>query len=68
MDKGIRMQIKVTVNDDKEQLAIANAIHEQLAGNPDYINDRILLSIDVDGETNLYFFDDMEGDIPTIVI
>ena len=68
MDEGIRMQIKVTVNDDKEQLAIANAIHEQLVGNPDYINDRIFLSIDVDGETNLYFFDDMEGDIPTIVI
>lgn len=68
MDEGIRMQIKVTVNDDKEQLAIANAIHEQLVGNPDYINDRILLNIDVDGETNLYFFDDMEGDIPTIVI
>ena len=68
MDKGIRMQIKVTVNDNKEQLAIANAIHEQLVGNSDYINDRILLSIDVNGETNLYFFDDMEGDIPTIVI
>lgn len=68
MDEGIRMQIKVIVNDDKEQLAIANAIHEQLVGNPDYINDRILLNIDVDGETNLYFFDDMEGDIPTIVI
>ena len=68
MDEGIRMQIKVTVNDDKEQLAIANAIHEQLVGNPDYINDRIVLNIDVDGETNLYFFDDMEGDIPTIVI
>ena len=68
MNEGIRMQIKVIVNDDKEQLAIANAIHEQLVGNPDYINDRILLNIDVDGETNLYFFDDMEGDIPTIVI
>ena len=68
MDEGIRMQIKVIVNDDKEQLAIANAIHEQLVGNPDYINDRIVLNIDVDGETNLYFFDDMEGDIPTIVI
>lgn len=67
MDK-VKMQIKVIVNDDKEQLAIANAIHEQLVGNPDYINDRIVLNIDVDGETNLYFFDDMEGDIPTIVI
>ena len=65
---GLKMQIKVIVNDDKEQLAIANAIHEQLVGNPDYINDRIVLNIDVDGETNLYFFDDMEGDIPTIVI
>lgn len=65
---GLKMQIRVIVNDDKEQLAIANAIHEQLVGNPDYINDRIVLNIDVDGETNLYFFDDMEGDIPTIVI
>lgn len=65
---GLKMQIKVIVNDDKEQIAIANAIHEQLVGNPDYINDRIILNIDVDGETNLYFFDDMEGDIPTIVI
>lgn len=65
---GLKMQIKVIVNDDKEQIAIANAIHEQLVGNPDYINDRIVLNIDVGGETNLYFFDDMEGDIPTIVI
>ena len=63
----VKKHIKIKVNDDKEQLAIANSIHEQLVGNPDYIDSRIVLNIDVDGEVNLYIFDDCKED-PTIVI
>ena len=63
----VKKHIKIKVNDDKEQLPIANSIHEQLVGNPDYIDNRIVLNIDVDGEVNLYIFDDCKED-PTIVI
>lgn len=63
----VKKHIKIKVNDDKEQLAIANSIHEQLVGNPDYIDNRIVLNIDADGEVNLYIFDDCKED-PTIVI
>ena len=63
----VKKHIKIKVNDDKEQLAIANSIHEQLVGNPDYIDNRIVLNIDVGGEVNLYIFDDCKED-PTIVI
>ena len=63
----VKKHIRIKVNDDKEQLAIANSIHEQLVGNPDYIDSRILLNIDVDGEVNIYIFDDCKDD-QTIVI
>ena len=62
----IKKQITIKVNgDDKERLAIANSIHEQLIGNSDYIDNRIILN--VGEEVNLYIFDDCKED-PTIVI
>lgn len=67
MEQNTKMHIKITVQNDKEQEAIGNAIHEQLRGNPDYIENRIILNIDTDNEINLYVFDDCE-EVPTIVI
>lgn len=61
----IKRQITIKVEDDKERLAIANSIHEQLVGNPDYIDSRIILN--VGEEVNLYIFDDCQ-EIPTIVL
>lgn len=61
----IKRQIAIKVEDDKERLAIANSIHEQLVGNPDYIDSRIILN--VGEEVNLYIFDDCQ-EIPTIVL
>ena len=63
----LKMQIKITVFDDKEQLAIGNSIHEQLRGNKDYIDSNIVLNIDTNNEINLYVFEECK-DIPTITI
>lgn len=67
MEHNVKMHIKITVKDDKEQSAIGNAIHEQLRGNPNYIENRVILNIDTNNEVNLYVFDDCE-EVPTIVI
>lgn len=67
MCKDLKMHIKITVTDDKEQLSIANAIHEQLRGEPDYVNNNIVLNIDTDGEINLYVFKECMH-VPTITI
>lgn len=67
MEQNVKMHIKITVKDDKEQSAIGNTIHEQLRDNPDYVEDRIVLNIDADNEVNLYVFDDCD-EVPTIII
>lgn len=67
MNDELKMQVKITVNDEKEQMAIGNSIHEQLRGNKDYIDSNIVLNIDTDNEVNLYVFKECEN-VPTIII
>ena len=44
---------------------IGNSIHQQLAGNRDYIDSNIGISLETDHV--LIWFDDCEGEIPDIV-
>ena len=67
MEENLKMRIKITVDDEKEQMNIANHIHNQLIGNRDYIGKRIALSIDTDNEINLYVSKECDV-IPPIVI
>lgn len=67
MDSNLKMHIKITVDDEKEQDKIGNFIHEQLRGNKDYIDSNIILNIDADNEINLYVFKECK-EIPTITI
>ena len=66
MDRDCKMYIQIEVKDEKEQLTIANAIHEQLRGNQDYIDSNIILNIDVDA-IRVYVFEECT-DVPTIII
>ena len=64
----IRRQIIVKVKDSETELAIGTKIHNQLKGNPDYVDSRICLNLSKDrndgteNEVHLYVFDDSESD------
>lgn len=67
MDKELKMHITIRTTDEKEQMRVGNSIHEQLRGNKDYIDNNIILNIDVDNEVNLYIFKECKN-VPDIVI
>ena len=69
LDESIRRQIIIKTQDNEEEYKIANKIHEQLAGNQDYIDSRIVLNMandrlddDTKNEVHLYIFNDSETD------
>lgn len=57
--------IKPIKTDNDTLVNIGNSIHRQLAGNQDYINSNIGVSLISNGV--LIWFDDCEGEIPNIV-
>lgn len=67
MDKQLKMHITIRMVDDKEQMRVGNSIHHQLVGNKDYIDNNIILNIDMDNEVNLYIFKECEN-VPDIII
>lgn len=64
----LKMHVCITVNDNKEQMTIGNNIHEQLAGNSDYVDNNIILNIDSPNQVNLYVYNTCKNEIPSIVI
>ena len=54
----IMITVKITVDTKDEKERIGTRIHEQLIGNPDYIDSRIILNIDEDKDILLYIYDD----------
>lgn len=67
MDEKLKMKITIETDTEKEQMAIANHIHEQLRGNQDYKDSNIVLNIDVENTIRLYVFKECEN-VPPIVI
>ena len=67
MDKDLKMKITIEVQDDKEKMAVGSRIHEQLRGNKDYIDNNIILNIDLENTVRLYIFKECE-DVPNIII
>ena len=67
MDESLKMHITIRTIDEKEQMRIGNSIHHQLVGNKDYVDNNIVLSIDVDNEVNLYIFKECEN-VPDVII
>ena len=64
---GIRKTIIIKTNSHEEEWEVAKKIHEQLAGNEDYIENRIILSMstevpyEVENEVHLYIFEDAKS-------
>ena len=67
MDESLKMHITIRTIDEKEQMRIGNSIHHQLVGNKDYVDNNIVLNIDVDNEVNLYIYKECEN-VPDIII
>ena len=67
MGYGEKMSIIIETANDEDKLKIGNHIHEQLVGNKDYIDNNIVLSIDVDNEVNLYIYKECEN-VPDVII
>lgn len=63
----LKMHITIRTANEDEQMRIANSIHHQLVGNKDYVDSKIVLSIDVGDEVNLYIFNECEN-VPDIII
>ena len=63
----LRKTIIIKTKSYEEEWEVAKKIHEQLKGNKDYIENRIILSMskeipyEVENEVHLYIFDDAES-------
>ena len=70
---GLRKLIIIKTNSHEEEWEVAKKIHEQLVGNEDYIENRIILSMsteipyEVENEVHLYIFEDSKSN-PEITI
>lgn len=58
MNTGTKREIIIKCASNEDKKALGNSIHEQLRGNPDYIDSRIVLNIDTDKVVNLVIFAD----------
>lgn len=64
---GIKKIIIIKTNSHEEEYEVAKKIHEQLVGNEDYIDCRIVLNMSSDradeteNEVHLYIFEDAES-------
>ena len=67
MEPELKLKIVIETSTEKEQMAIGNHIHEQLRGNKDYIDNNIILNIDVENKIRLYVFKECK-DVPPIVV
>lgn len=67
MNDKLKMKITIETEDEKDQMTISNHLHEQLRGNQDYIDNNIILSIDVKNTVKLYIFKECEN-VPDLQI
>lgn len=67
LNEKLKREITIVCGDEKEQEHLGNFIHEQLRGNKDYMDNNIVLNIDVDDTIKIYIFKECEN-IPDIII
>lgn len=69
----LKRQIIIKANSAEEEFEIANSIHEQLVGNSDYIDCRIILNLSADrrdgttNEVHLDIFEDATTEVDITV-
>lgn len=59
--------VKISCHDEAEAMRIGSQIHEQLVGNPDYINDNIVLNC-TSSDGNVYLLIDNVDEVPEITL
>lgn len=64
----IMITVKITVDTKEMKEKIGTKIHDQLVGNQDYIDSRIILNIDEDKDILLYIDDECTDKIPAITL
>lgn len=60
-----RYYVTIECASDEEKMALGTSIHEQLAGNPNYYEDRIILNVDQDKTIRIWVEDNCV-DLPII--
>lgn len=63
----VKYEMVIHTNCESEKMRIGSAIHEQLKGNQDYIDSRIILNVDDHCKVVLSIFDDATM-IPVITV
>lgn len=63
----MKEQITIVCENEKEQEKMGNHIHDQLRGNQDYIDNNIILNMDIRNTVNIYVFEECK-ERPTITI
>lgn len=58
MTPSVKYEMILHTNSDEEKARIGAAIHEQLAGNPAYVDSKIILNIEDECTVKLIIFDD----------
>lgn len=66
-EADIKRYIAIDCGSVEEKMKLGNSIHNQLAGNQDYIDSNIVLNLDEPYTVQLWFFKDCEN-IPPITI
>lgn len=67
MDETLMVIVTIETADNDEKMRIGTDIHEQLRGNPSYINNDIILNVDEDCKIRLWVDKSCES-IPDIVL
>lgn len=65
-ESEVKYTITIETQNNEERLRIGNKIHEQLKGNPDYVNNNIILNIDQDCTVRLWIYTNCTN-IPSIL-
>ena len=63
--KTDRYFIEIKCGSNEEKMALGTSIHEQLVGNPNYVENNIILNVDEDKKI-LIWVDDSCTDLPII--
>ena len=66
-NKTFKKKIEIECSSNEEKKKVGELIHNQLAGNKDYIDSNILLNIDEDCKVVLIIFNECKNE-PTILI
>ena len=66
-NKAFKKAIEIECSSNEDKMMVGEAIHNQLVGNEDYINNNIILNIDEDCKVILVIFNECKNE-PKILI